>query len=548
MKIRTFALRNLLMILWPLCVMAAQRSEEVALPAIENVQQQLISASKAGDADRIRTLLTQGALLCQKDRSGYTPFEWAAIYGHVACLHIFLGELENNTPSDCRGPYYVTLKAIKRFNVNLDIFQRDAQSTELTELARCILKIYDEGFCDDMGFKWDKDIVGCGEIRSKVYERLQVQLSLNIVLNCFSSGDNVLQQALLSAGADRTTDDPHKVILSFLKDRHFYYHSREYRQALLYAGARPDGSNCPGGYYEERIREYHFNTLMRFAIHEEREDLLCALIATKTSLTKTYDWENPRRDSGKTLLHIAGELDRARMVKLLIDAGAPIEQEGRFTEGTAFDVACKQKSLNAAQVLFESGASIKATYTHELVIRHLGKQPFYKMLLQGGKVRYVPTRNDAKIAMQTIARLIYTLNHLPAYVIYEIILFAAGEQNDEQGLLVTPKWTRSLRNSLAVLYLYKCNGNKLFPIWEQTIKCLVKDPQQQALVISKLENFFRPFLGNDVIKIACSHLMQKIAKDAEQSKYENDLFGEDFEPYYKHMAQGPLKIDGSDTP
>ncbi len=517
--------------------MAAQNSAEIVLPAVESVQLQLIDAAKIGDANRIRTLLAQGALLCQKDRFDYTPFDWAAIHGHVACLQIFLDELENNTPLDRRDAYYTTLQGIKTQHIDLGIFQRDAQNAELGELSTFLLKIY-----DNLG-DWGYGISGGRDLLTEIYNRIGDQLSLNIVLNCFSS--SILDQALISAGAQPATDDPDFLFKSLRNSN-----SRYYRQALLFAGEDPQTFNNLSMPTEQQIREYHLNRLMRFAIREEHEDLLRALIDEGTTKVTTFTNE-VAPFSNWPPLDVAAWFDKVKMAKVLLDAGAPIEEGLSGGIHTPFHSACERNSWDVGQLLFESGASIKSTYIIELGVRNLGKQPFYKMLLQGSKVRYAPTKNDAKIAMQTIARLIYALNHLPAYVIYEIILFAAGEQNDDQGQRIAPEWTKTLRNSLAVLYLYKCNGNKLYHLWEQTMRCIIKDPEQQTLFISKLENFLRPFLGNEVIRLACSHLMQKIADDAcqeQQSIYENDLFGEDFGRYYNHMAQGPLKIDGSDTP
>ncbi len=508
---------------------------EVALPTVENVQQQLSSAAKTGDADRIRALLAQGALLCQKDRFGYTPFDWAAIHGHVACLQIFLDALENNTPPDRQDAYYRTLLGIKMQHLDLDIFQRDPQSTNLTELATLLFYIY----FSSRG-NWGDEIPGLFELLTNIYFRLGDQLSLNIVLSCFSS--SVLEQALVSAGGLRADDAEN--LFGSLRDCNSIY----FRQAWLCAGGDPvtyTNLRIPS---TQEIRQYHLNRLMRFAIREEHEDLLRALIAEGASVTTGTRSTAPFSDMPP--LHVAAWFGKTRMAKLLLDAGAPVDR--KHGSDTAFRYAYESKSDDVAQLLFESGASITYEYTRELGIQYFGKHPYFKMLLQGSKRRYAPTKNDAKIAMQNVARLIYALNHLPAYVIYEIILFAAGEQNNDQGQLIAPEWTKTLRNSLAVLYLYKCNGNKLYPLWEQTIRCIIKDPEQQTLFISKLENFLRPFLGNDVIRLACSHLMQKIAADAcdvQRSIYENDLFGEDFGLYCKHLKEsGHLAINGYDVP
>ncbi len=532
MSFRIFGLSSLLIISMNLGGAMTTQRIDVALPAVENVQQQLISAAKAGDADRIRTLLAQGALLCQKDSCWYTPFDWAAIYGHVTCLHIFLDELENNTPIDCRDEYYETLKGIKMHHVDLGIFQRDPQSIEIKCLAPFLLRMYDH-FGD-----WGHEIRGSPNLLREIYDRIRDQLSLNIVLNYFSSGDNVLQQALLASGAHREIGNLDHLFNPLQGPRSIL------RLALLCAGEAPDINHTTAPPSKEKIREHHLTRLMRFAIREEHEALLRALIDEGISVrtaTVSSDWPN---------LHVAAWYGKVGMARILLDAGAPIDQ--RRGSDTAFCFACERKSYDVAQLLFESGTSIEDSYTRRLCIRHLGKQPFYKMLLTGSKKRYAPTKNDAKIAMQNIAFLIYifgTTCNLPPYVIYELLLFATGEQKDEQGDPIAPEWTRSIKKSLSVLYLYKCNGNRLFPLWEQTIKCLVKDPQQQALVISNLENFIRPVLGNDVVKLACIFLMQKIAADAgpqQQLAYENALFGKDFELYCKYLkGSGYLAIDGN---
>lgn len=104
MNIRIFTLSALLTILWGLCANAAQRSEEVALPAFD-VQQRLIRAAKAGDADGIKELLAQGALIVESDSTrltDLTAFEWAALKGHLTCCNLLLDELENNTPASAK--------------------------------------------------------------------------------------------------------------------------------------------------------------------------------------------------------------------------------------------------------------------------------------------------------------------------------------------------------------------------------------------------------------------------------------------------------------
>ncbi len=510
---KLLGLTSLLIISWSLCALAAQCAE-VTLPAVEDVQQQLINAAKAGDAAHIKALLTQGALIVEPDSSGMdklTAFEWAAIRGHIECCNVLLDELESNTPSAVKvvqtGHYdYQKLIYIKLHrNLIIPLFQRDLKSTSLAELSKCIEEIRQQmrkhpSICITL-----KDIA----------DKLDDQLSLNTVLSFFSSDDRALRLALVSAGAEYATD-AHTV--------------------------------------RDNDKQDDLERLLKFAVVEKNKQLLEALIRSSNS---TYSLN-------ETLI-LATERNVVPMAKILLDAGASIE----YQNGAPIRAAFHNRALDMAQFLFESGASLRASIAqrfNELVESHRSQQyaskllvtltlpePYFKTLLRGSVRRYVPTKIEAKVAMQNIARLIYALGrHFPAYVVFEVLLFATDDQRDAQKQLVAPEWTRSLKSSLAVLYLYKCNGNKLFPLWEKTIKCLVKDPQQQALVISKLENFIRPFLGNDVIEIACLYLMEKVAEEGgphQQKQYETRLFGRDFELYYNHLKESAqLKINGFEAP
>ncbi len=490
MSTRIFTVLGLL-ISWSLCTIAAERAEEIALPAVTSIQKQLISAAKAGDADRIKELIAQGALIVESDSprlSDLTAFEWAALKGHPECCNLLLDELENNTPLDAKGRGYTnrhqnyrTLQEVKQHrNLFVPLFQQDLRRTSLAKLRLLIETIKLRSYLAQL---------------YRLVDKLEDQYSLNTVLSHFSSDNPQFRLALVSAGAEYVTDS------------HF------------------------------SDKQKHLDRLLRLAVAEENKELLEALIRTNTSI-----------DSLHEALCLAATRDMVPMAKILLTAGAPINYKSKSARAsTPYFEAFNNNALCMGQFLFESGASIQH---HFLSPSYYLERRYFETLMRGSVRRYAPTKNDAKIAMQNIARLIYALNHLPAYVIYEIILFAAGEQNDDQGQALAPEWTKALKNSLAVLYLYKCNGNKLFPLWEQTMRCLEKDPQRQALLISKLENFIRPFLANDVIKIACLYLMERVAEDAgpqHKGEYTNALC-DDFEFYYNHLKDGPLNVDGFDTP
>ncbi len=469
--------------------MAAERAEEVALPAVADLQQQLIGASKVGDAARIKALLAQGALIVESDSprlSDLTAFEWAALKGHPECCNLLLDELENNTPLDAKGKGYTnrhqnyrTLQNVKQHrDLFVPLFQKDLRGTSLAKLRLCIQTLKLWSYLAQL---------------YRLIDKLEDQYSLNTVLSYFSSDDTPLRLALLSAEAKYVTD----------------------------------------AHYSDK--QEHLDRLLRLAVAQENKELLEALIHANASI-----------DSLSNALCLAAARDTVPMAKILLHAGASIDYKPKRASTPYFE-AFNNNALRMGHFLFESGASIQH---HLLSPSYYLDRRYFETLMRGSVRRYAPTKKEAKNAMQNIARLIYALNHLPAYVIYEIILFAAGEQNDDQGQPIAPEWTMALKNSLAVLYLYKCNGNKLFPLWEQTMRCIVKDPQQQALLISKLENFIRPFLANDVIKITCLYLMEKVAEDAgpqHKGEYTNALC-DDFEFYYNHLKDGPLNIGGFDTP
>ncbi len=454
---------------------------------------QLISATKAGDASRIKELLKKGALIVDEDPFHYISIHWAAIRGHINCLNILLDALENNTPLALqRAGAYLELQTVRENrHLIVRLFQRDPKS--LAELTTCIEKCNYKKNDPEFGVRWTLN---------RILIKLKEQLSLNVVFNCFYSVEK-LRSMLLLAGAELATD-AHTV------------------------------SNAK--------RQKHLDRLLLFAARED-DELVKALIESGANI------HTVSRNS-LTPLHIAAMLDNLRTVKILLDAGASIESEDK-NGLTPLHHARGTRSFGSLQILLESGANIRrkgdCLRIKDDLIASL------KILLQASIRRYAPTRIETKIALQIIARLVYVLSmHFPAYVIYEILLFAAGKQKNEHGYPNAPEWTNALKRNLAVIYLYTCNGNKLRPLWEQTIRCIVKDPRQQTLLISKLENYIQPFLGNEVRKIVCLRLMNQAANEPLLTALVNgtfegtnraDIFGENYKLYLDHL-QEYLHIDG----
>ncbi len=531
MKERILGLVCLLLISGSLCAMTAQTEVQQTQVAQNELNQQLVSEAKEGNVSLIKGLLKRGALIVGKDYC-LTAVDWAAIRGHTECIGVMLDELENNTPlarqKTLSGNYALLGRLKVRWKNNrwwiIDLFQRDERS--LDELVEHIRKIR-QWMEEDLDH-YDPLVTWL----QRILTGLKVQFSLNFVLSC-SNNRPALQQALVSAGAQHTDDTPLLERLPELRTTDPYL----YRVLMQAEGLDDDFDEVNNA---EDLMQMHINSLVHFATQLENEELLRALIEVGANVNDTDD-------DCETSLHHVAHNNNAHMAKLLLDAKARIEDKDS-TKRSAFEIACACRSFDVAKILYESGARIRSGDRGNLRRPYLDfsssdRQLYFKMLLQGSKRRYMPTRKEAKRALQNVACLIDILGmrcNLPAYVIYEILLFVTAEQHDAQGQEVAPEWTKAFKRDLEVIYLYKCNGNKLFPLWEQTMRCLVKDPQKQALIIAKLVNFMQPFFGDDVKNIVCLSLMGKFADDSESLPV-----GQDHELYCKHLA-GYLYIDGLD--
>ena len=410
----------------------------------------------------------------------------------------------------------------------ISYFQRDVRS--LSQLAACIEKIHE---CLRQTSKNVSRFLPTSDVfppLQRILTGLKVQFSLSFVLSR-SANRPALQKALIAAGAQEVDDIS---VARFLvlrgTDRTLYRMLWQVEDDYIDAIGDIDA-----------LGRLHLDDLMHFATQLDSEELLKALIGAEANV-------NDSDDFFETPLSRVARTNKPQMAKMLLAAGAMLEDKDR-NQRSAFAVACAHRSFDVVQVLFKSGAQVCSRGTGSARVPHLDfsssdRELYFKMLLQGSKRRYMPTKKETKRALQNITFFMYffgTQLRLPFYIIYEIVLCATGEQHDAQGQAVAPEWTKALKRVLEVIYLYQCNGNKLFPLWEQTIRCLVKDPQEQARIISQYLNFMQPFLGNDVKDIVCSSLMRKIAHDSESLPV-----GQELELYCKQLGEY-LHIDGFDA-
>ena len=307
MKERILGLIGLLLISKSLCAMLEERAQVAQhLEVQDELNQRLIGAAKVGDASLTRELLKRGALLSVQDQFGYSPFEWAAIHGHIECLYLFLDELQNNIQQanqtfhlNYLNDVYRALNTMPEKHYRMvPFFQRNVRS--LFQLTKCIQKIYDTA---------QVDTYFTSQLYQRILGRLEVQLSLNILLSCFSSDDDVLQQELRAAGAETITH-AHLVFLSADSLSSIAQHL-----TLVCA----DSEDSTSTDVDILRKKKHLDRLLRFAIKEDNENLFRALLRAGAPV------DSVDKDSMQPL-HLAVELDRARMVQLLLEKGAPKEQ------------------------------------------------------------------------------------------------------------------------------------------------------------------------------------------------------------------------------
>ncbi len=456
------------------------------------VERQLIRAAKEGNARLAKELIKKGASVIACDQSGLTPFEWAAIQGHTEILNIILDAFENtielrdnNDPQ--WGPYLGLSEVNEARQFIVPLFQRNVR--DLDEQMRCIEKI--RRYCKSSSLERAKSLLG------EILKNLQMGLSRDIIFTFFSAHNNSLRLSLQAIGAQQLTHAPHAIRLD---------------------------------------KQEHLDRLLLFAA-ETDDELVKALIDEGADVTTV---DNKRR----TPLHIAAYHENIRAARILLRAGAPIDaKDGHGV--TPLYVNGLIIGPGVAKLLLESGATVEDN-DRSITPDEARSQEAITTHLEASVRRYGPTQTEAKWALQNFAFLIYVFGiklNLPFYVIHEIICFAIGEQDTPGQFnnlvrICENLWSERLRNQLGNLYLYKCNGNKLRSLWEQTVRRVAKDPDEQLRLISRLGGYLEPFLANDVKKFVCLRMMNAVAADKRilGNKFNTDeILIDNFKLYYDHL-------------
>ncbi len=468
------------------------------------LDQQLIRATKDGNAHLVRELLKKGAQIISFKWDNRRPFqlrfsqpvsfEWAAILGHTEIMNINLDAL-----SDKRGYEYNRQEELREVRLYrqliVPLFERDVRSLE--GQIQCIEGIvrYCKSCSSEKAYK----------VIERITELIKAFLSRDIIFTFFSSHNDALRLSLEAIGAQQLTHAPDALLVNRIS-------KQEHLDRLLLLAARED------------------------------DELVKVLIDEGADVT-TCDWH------GCTALHHAAHAENIRAARILLRAGAPIDAKCVYGQ-TPLYINGSLIRPGVAKLLLESGATLEDNCTHMNASPET--QAAIKTVLEAGVKRFAPTKIQAKIAMQNVAFLIYVFSiklNLPYYVIHEIILFATGEMKNAQA----PEWTQRLKRDLEVLYLYKCNGNRLFPLWEQTMRCIAKDPQEQARLLSKLGNYLEPFLANDTKRFVCLNIMNKVAEGkriiltgANHAKNnKQQILVDNFKLYYDHLDRY-LQMSGFD--
>ncbi len=492
---------------------------------------ELVHASKMGDTSRVRELLTKGALLGEPDRFGTTPFEWAAVNGHIECLNVFLDELENNIPVDRLIKYYACLIGVrkKRHSI-LPLFQRDVRS--LCSLTDCIYTLK----------KTQTASMLINTLLKQIISRLEMQVSLNVALSL--SSDEMLRKALISAGAIEPND-----LQAFLH-KEAQQRTFEDQTPLVVPGNR--------NYYNNPLLK-HSDFLVFFATKHENEELLEALINAQASVNAVGIV------TGLSPLHMAVSNRNARLVSRLLKAGAQsyTDKSGE----TPFHLACKAKLFAIGQLLLEAGFPItqakvyenpyvyhpmisrgfwQLRMPHDFFSDRTYKESYFKMLLQASPQRYATTKSDAKAALKNIGQLFYIFGvrlGLPPYVIYDIVLYAMApkpkisEATFKNMILLSLNrvierednaWGKNLRADFETI-LYRCTSIDLQALWREVVNESVPELFREKL-LSKLHHYMFPFTGGEDQII---WFMEKAS--AEAYNYREVLFGSDHALYYRHL-------------
>lgn len=484
---------------------------------VTDCDNQLERALEAGDKWLVTELLKRGAAI--STNCDYPSFYVAAARGDTDTLNVLLDELENNferrelkhdDPGHPDNYAYKALEEVKkRRHAILPLFKRDISS--LDGLVKCVKKLevymkklHSEGTV--IGSLYSEGAIT--DLLSNLLGELESQLARNTLLSLYSSHNTSLHLSLVAAGAQQMTNDVEAGEEGMLDKQTCLDH-------CLFTGVIYD------------------------------DELLKALIDEGANVNASID------EAKRQALHFASKYENLRAVKLLLRAGAQMNTRDILQASPLYIGGVVTLQTGAAKLLLEAGATVadnnlpllaRTFRDHSIAnMDDTTTQKIVTTLLEASLRRYAPTKHQAKIALQNVAFLIYIFGikcNLPPYVIYELLLFATAEQHNEQGELIAPEWTTALKRDLEVIYLYRCNGNTLRPLWEQTMRCIEKDPQKQALLISKLEHFMRPFLGNDVISIVSLSLMRKVAQDfkgAISKDTRREILEDNFDRYNNHL-------------
>ena len=366
----------LLLISSSLCAMTAQVASESSQEALRNeghakvieLNEQLVGAAKVGDASLVEQLLNSGASFkWARNQFGLSSFEWAVLNGHSGCVNIFLDQLERETPP--HNTDELQLVRIMR-NLLVRFAQRDIRS--LASLAEYIEEIH--AYEQKLSESNSRTILPS---LGKILSRLKEQFSLNYVLSC-PDVQPALRSALLSAGSQPIDTAPLENLTTLKTTAPSLYR-------VLFQLEGPDDSDEVNG--PEDIMHMHIDALVHVAVQQGSKELLRELIEAGA-------YVNNPDDSFRMPLHHVARTDRADMAKMLLNAGAMRDYEA--CGNSPFAIACLNNSSAVGQLLFEVGASIRPRMMYALM-PHLfldvpDRQPYFKMLLQGSKRRYMPTQ------------------------------------------------------------------------------------------------------------------------------------------------------------
>ena len=164
-----------------------------------NINGQFVLAARAGQVERVRDLLTQGAIVNSRDRNGDSPLNMAAAKGHVALVEVLLKSGADVNLANLSGVTPLMSAVFAGHAGIVRTFLDSGAKVEPLDRVKKNAAVYAAATgCDDC-------LMALLSHGTQVNSRLENDLTL--LMWGAGYGQEAVVRILLSAGADRTLKD-----------------------------------------------------------------------------------------------------------------------------------------------------------------------------------------------------------------------------------------------------------------------------------------------------------------------------------------------------